>query len=198
MTAWGGKGPAAIIDLAAALDAHGGVTGVKLTSRAFSGTEITPQPNTAGNLPAAQLMGIRNTSGGDEYAGWGGDTYAYAFPAVHSVGHIVPPLYVSSSPLRTTHLRDPNGPAGTFAGESFMDEIAAQAEVDPVEFRLRYVEDPRAKAVLTAAAERAKWDHRPSPKPAGASGNVPTGRGAHWRCAEALMWRQSRKWKPTG
>jgi CO/xanthine dehydrogenase Mo-binding subunit len=88
---------------------------------------------------------------------------AYAFPAVHSVVHIVPPLYVSASSLRTTHLRDPNGPAGTFAGESFMDEIAAQAGVDPVEFRLRYVEDRRARAVLTAA-ERAKWDHRPSPK----------------------------------
>ena len=180
MTAWGRKGPAVVIDLAAALDAYGGVTAVQLTSRAFSGTEIPPQPTTAGNLLAAQLTGIRNTSAGDEYVkyvSWGGDTYAYAFPAVHSVGHIVPPLYVSSSPLRTTHLRDPNGPAGTFAGESFMDEIAAQAGADPVEFRLRYIEDPRARAVLTAAAERAKWEHRPSPKPGSASGNLLAGRG---------------------
>ena len=177
MTAWGGKGPAVIIDLAAGLDAQGGVTGIELTSRAFSGTEIPPQPATAGNLLAAQLMGIRNTSGGDEYVGWGGDTYAYEFQSVHSVGHIIPPLYVSSSPLRTTHLRDPNGPAGTFAGESFMDEIAAEAGADPVEFRLRYIAEPRAKAVLTAAAERAKWEHRPSPKRSGASGDVHTGRG---------------------
>lgn len=177
MTAWGGKGPAVMIDLAAGLDANGGVAGIELTSRAFSGTEIPPQPATAGNLLAAQLMGIRNTSGGDEYVGWGGDTYAYEFPAVHSVGHIIAPLYVSSSPLRTTHLRDPNGPAGTFAGESFMDEIAAEAGVDPIEFRLRYVAEPRAKAVLMAAAERAKWDHRPSPKRNATSGNVLTGRG---------------------
>ena len=42
-----------------------------------------------------------------------------------------------------------------------MDEIAALAAVDPIEFRLRYVQEPRAKAVLTAAAERARWDHRP-------------------------------------
>jgi nicotinate dehydrogenase subunit B len=177
MTAWGGKGPAVMIDLAAGLDANGGVIGIELTSRAFSGTEIPPQPATAGNLLAAQLMGIRNTSGGDEYVGWGGDTYAYEFPAVHSVGHIIAPLYVSSSPLRTTHLRDPNGPAGTFAGESFMDEIAAEAGVDPIEFRLRYVAEPRAKAVLMAAAERAKWDDRPSPKRNATSGNVLTGRG---------------------
>jgi CO/xanthine dehydrogenase Mo-binding subunit len=74
-------------------------------------------------------------------------------------------------------LRDPNGPAGTFAGESFMDEIAATAGVDPIEFRLRYVAEPRAKAVLTAAAERANWDHRPSPKRSATTGNALTGRG---------------------
>ena len=69
-------------------------------------------------------------------------------PNVHSTGHIIPALHASASPLRTTHLRDPNGPAGTFAGESFMDEIAAAAGVDPIEFRMRYMEDPRAKKAL--------------------------------------------------
>jgi CO/xanthine dehydrogenase Mo-binding subunit len=78
--------------------------------------------------------------------------------------------------LRTTHLRDPNGPAGTFAGESFMDEIAAAARADPVEFRLRYMDDPRAKAALTTAASHAKWEARPSPK-ASISGDILTGRG---------------------
>jgi CO/xanthine dehydrogenase Mo-binding subunit len=183
MTAWGGKGPAAIVDLAAALDAQGGVTGIEMTSRVFSGTEIIPQANTAGNLLAAQLMGMPNTNAGDEYVQWGGSTYPYAFRNVHAVGHIIAPLYVSASPMRTTHLRDPNGPAGTFAGESFLDELAAAAGADPIEFRLRYIEDPRAKAALTAAAERAKWDHRPSPRRAGAAGNLLTGRGV------ALAWR---------
>jgi nicotinate dehydrogenase subunit B len=177
MTAWGGKGPAAIVDLVAALDAQGEVTALELTSRAFSGTEIIPQANTAGNLLAAQLIGMPNTTGGDEYVQWGGSTYPYTFRNVHAVGHIVPPLYESSSPLRTTHLRDPNGPAGTFAGESFLDEIAAAAGVDPIDFRLRYITDARAKAVLTTVAERAKWDRRPSPKRSGVSENVLTGRG---------------------
>ncbi len=176
MTQWGGKGPPAIVDLAAGLDAQGAVTAYQLTSRALSGTEILPQPNSAGNLLAAQLTGIANTSGGDEFVQWSGDTAAYSFPNIHSVAHVLPALYPSSSPLRTTHLRDPNGPAGTFAGESFMDEIAAAAGVDPVEFRLRYIEDPRAKAALAAAAEHAKWDKRPSPKPA-AGGDVLMGRG---------------------
>jgi CO/xanthine dehydrogenase Mo-binding subunit len=164
MTAWGGKGPAAVIDLAAALDARGEVTALEMITRAFSGTEIIPQANTAGNLLAAQLMGMPNTTEGDEFVQWGGSTFAYGFPNVHSAGHVIPAFYGLGSPLRTTHLRDPNGPAGSFAGESFIDEIAAAAGVDPIEFRLRYIQDPRAKAVLNAAAERAGWDRRPSPK----------------------------------
>jgi CO/xanthine dehydrogenase Mo-binding subunit len=177
MTAWGGKGPAAIVDLTAALDAQGGVTAIQFTSRAFSGTEIIPQANTPGNLLAGQLIGMPNTNAGDEYVQWGASTYPYVFRNVHAVGHIVPPLYVSSSPLRTTHLRDPNGPAGTFASESFLDEIAAAAAADPIEFRLRYIEDPRAKAVLQAVAERAKWEGRSSPKRNDPSSDMLTGRG---------------------
>jgi len=177
MTAWGGKGPAVIVDLAAALDAHGEVTALQLESRAFSGTEILPQPNSAGNMLAAQLIGTPNTTGGDEYVGLGGDTYSYAFKNVRSVGHIIAPLYSSSSPLRTTHLRDPNGPAGTFAGESFMDELAAEVGVDPIEFRLRYIEDPRAKAALAAVASKANWQSAPSPKRTRDSGNILSGRG---------------------
>jgi nicotinate dehydrogenase subunit B len=177
MTAWGGKGPAAIIDMTAALDAQNHVTGLELTSRAFSGTEVLPQPTSAGNLLAAQLIGIPNTTGGEEYVQLGGNMFSYAIQNVHAVGHILPPLYVSSSPLRTTHLRDPNGPSGTFAGESFMDEIAAAVGADPIEFRLRYIQDARAKAILAAAAERAKWETRPSPKRNSGSGEVLAGRG---------------------
>jgi CO/xanthine dehydrogenase Mo-binding subunit len=171
MTAWGGKGPAAIVDFSAALDASGKITAVEMTSRAFSGTEIIPQANTAGNMLAGQLIGMPNPTAGDEYVQWGGSTYAYSIPNVHVTGHVLPALYESSSPMRTTHLRDPNGPAGTFAGECFMDEIAAAAGADPIEFRLRHTADARAKAVVMAAAERAKWESRQSPARRG------TGRG---------------------
>ncbi len=46
-----------------------------------------------------------------------------------------------ASPLRGAHLRDPVGPQIHFASESFMDEVAAALDVDPVEFRLRHVKD---------------------------------------------------------
>jgi len=52
----------------------------------------------------------------------------------------------------------------TFANESFIDELAAAAGVDPVEYRLRYLTDARERAVLLAAAEKASWDPRPSPR----------------------------------
>src|SRR3989475_12482887 len=42
-------------------------------------------------------------------------------------------------------LRDPLGPETHFASESFIDEIAHAAGVDPVAFRLKYVKDPRSE-----------------------------------------------------
>ena len=177
MTAWGTKGPAVVYDLVAAIDGHGEITAVDFTSRAFSGGEVHFQPSDAGNYLGAQLSGVTNTGGVDEFAQWGVQAPAYVFENVHAVSHVLPGFYAAGSPLRTTHLRDPEGPQTSFAVESFMDELAAATGADPIEFRLRHLDNPRAKAVLTAAAEKAGWDRRPSPKPNKDSGDVITGRG---------------------
>jgi CO/xanthine dehydrogenase Mo-binding subunit len=66
--------------------------------------------------------------------------------------------------LRSAHLRDPVGPQIHFASESFMDEIASALNADPVEFRLRHVKDPRDIALIKAAAEKAGWQPRSSPR----------------------------------
>jgi CO/xanthine dehydrogenase Mo-binding subunit len=73
-------------------------------------------------------------------------------------------------------LRDPVGPQIHFASESFMDELAAAVGVDAIEFRMRHLNDPRDIAVIKAAAERSKWETRPSPKN-GQTGNNVSGRG---------------------
>ena len=164
MTAWGTKGPAVICDMTAGLDAQGEVSVFRFTSRAFSGGEVMYLPSTAGNFLGAQLTGIPNTTGVDEFAQWGEECVGYAFPNVHADAHVVPAFLATASPLRTTHLRDPEGPATTFAAESFVDELAAAAGTDPIEFRLKYLDDERLKAVLTKAAEKFGWDRRPSPK----------------------------------
>ena len=177
MTAWGSKGPAVLCDLSAGLDAQGEVSAVQFTSRAFSGGETHFRPDAMGNYLGAQLTGIPNTTGVDEFAQWGVQAPPYSFHNIHAVAHVIPALYGTASPLRTTHLRDPEGPATSFAVESFMDEIAAAAGVDPLDLRLKYLDEPRAKAVLTAAAQKAGWDRRPSPKKNSASGEIATGRG---------------------
>ena len=134
-------------------------------------------PSTAGNFLGAQLTGIPNTTGVDEFAQWGEECVGYAFPNVWADAHVVPALLATASPLRTTHLRDPEGPATTFATESFVDELAAATGTDPIEFRLKHLDDERLKAVLTKAAEKFGWDRRPSPnKPAGTA-EIATGRG---------------------
>ena len=59
--------------------------------------------------------------------------------------------------LRTSALRTLGAYANVFALESFIDEIAIAADADPVEFRLRYLKDARARAVIEAAAQQAGW-----------------------------------------
>ena len=176
MTAWGAKGPACVFDLAGAIDTQGNVTGVRFVSRAFSGGEILYLPDAAGNYLGAQLTGIKNTTGVDEFADWGGAAPAYRFPNLDASSHVLAGFHDVASPLRSTHLRDPEGPATSFAVESFIDELAAAAGVDPLELRLKHIEEPRAKNALTVAAEKFGWDKRVSPKK-NISGDVVTGRG---------------------
>ena len=63
----------------------------------------------------------------------------------------------------TGPLRSPARIQNTFANESFIDELAAAAKADPLEFRLRYVGDYRLRDMLTGAAKAAGWKARPSP-----------------------------------
>ena len=72
---------------------------------------------------------------------------------------------VVESPFWTGPLRSPNRLQNTFAHECMMDELAAAAKADPVEFRLRHLKDPRLKRVVQEAAQAANWQPRPSPIP---------------------------------
>ncbi len=69
---------------------------------------------------------------------------------------------VRSMPLRTSSLRTLGAYANVFAIESFMDELAHEGGIDPVEFRLTHLEDDRAIAVLRAAAERLYAGEKPA------------------------------------
>jgi nicotinate dehydrogenase subunit B len=85
-----------------------------------------------------------------------------------------------ASTFWTGPLRSPARLQNTFAHESFIDELAARAKADPVEFRLRHLKDPRLIEVLQAVAKGANWQTRPSPQmqlQPGVVNGIRTGRG---------------------
>jgi len=85
--------------------------------------------------------------------------------------------WLRDTPIRPSNLRAPGKIANVFAVESFVDQIASAAGIDPVAYRLRGMTDPRAIAVIKRAAEMFGWQERKSPNPAPAQGTVKTGRG---------------------
>ena len=69
------------------------------------------------------------------------------------------------SPLRQGSYRSLAGAANNFARESHMDAIAHAAGIDPLEFRLKNLQEPRLRAVLEAVAEKFGWkNQKPSPE----------------------------------
>jgi CO/xanthine dehydrogenase Mo-binding subunit len=98
----------------------------------------------------------------------GGDRNAiplYRFGNARVIHHFIPEM-----PVRVSALRALGGYMNVFSIESFMDELARAANVDPVVFRLRHLEDPRARAVVELAAEKFGWR-------AGEASVRPRGRG---------------------
>jgi nicotinate dehydrogenase subunit B len=86
-------------------------------------------------------------------------------------------LHNVESSFWTGPLRSPQRLQNTFAHESFMDELAARANADPVAFRLRHLSHPRLMDVVRAAAKKADWEARPSPKNQLSMTGVASGRG---------------------
>ena len=171
-TGWDPKGPASIHKARAAIDTAGKVTAYEFTSKGFSRVDV----NTNGGKPydtlSGQTLGVALKSGD----GFGVPAESYAFDNKRLAWETIPPLLDRSSPLRTSHLRDPVGPQIHFASESFIDEVAAAVNADPIEFRLRHIKEPRDIAVIKAAAEAAKWETRASPR-RDQNGSKVSGRG---------------------
>jgi nicotinate dehydrogenase subunit B len=153
---WDPKAPASIHISRAALDKDGKVTAWYFETKAFSRREFfrdegSPERTLAGQLldwplKPVYLFGLPGES--------------YTFGSSRKISTTIPPLLDRASPLRSSHMRDPGGPQMHFAVESFMDEVALATNTDPVEFRLRYLDDPRDRAVIKAAAEKANWQPR--------------------------------------
>ncbi len=154
---WEPKSPAMVAELRGGLNAQGNV--VAWEHHVWSPSHAK-RPRSAGQLVTAQLLS-GNPAPRPRFS-FGAERNAptnYAFPVQRVTVHYVPDSY-----LRVSSFRSLGGSKNTFANESFMDELAAASGADPVEYRLRYLSDPRERAVLTAAAEKAGWESRPSPR----------------------------------
>ncbi len=108
----------------------------------------------------------------------------YGFANKWLARETIPPLLDRASPLRTAHPRDPVGPQILASAAKQSRAFCCLADRDcfvasgssQLAFRLRYLKAPRDIAVVKAAAERAGWEPRPSPRPE-RTGDTLTGRG---------------------
>lgn len=160
---WEPLGPAMVHDMAGGLDGSGAVVAWQHTL--WTPTHSTRPSNDAGNLWAGQETGF-TTSPSVSTANSGGRNAPinYAFTNTLTTAYGVPNYTVSGSTitytfLRSTSMRSLGGLSNTFANESFLDELAHAAGVDPLTIRLNYVTDPRGIAVLKAMAAQAGWSN---------------------------------------
>jgi xanthine dehydrogenase molybdopterin-binding subunit B len=160
-TGWDPKGPPIAFRMRAALDAAGAVSAWDYEARGFSGRTRRNSTDEAGDSLAGQLMGLKSKS--VDWFQFPAESYDFA--NVRKMSHLIAWERSLGTPLRTAHLRDPDGMATCFASESFVDEVAFAAGMDPVEFRLRHLKDPREVAAVQAVAEKAGWEKRVGPRP---------------------------------
>ncbi|HEX6450316.1 MAG TPA: molybdopterin cofactor-binding domain-containing protein [Trebonia sp.] len=170
---WEPHGPGTLHDMAAGFDSSGKVIAWK--------HEAFMAPNNDSTLLGPILAGVQMPTARTPVGSWTGPDL-YKFPNLLELAHQNPELGADTSPypfgIRTTFLRSPGQYQITFAQEAFVDEIAAKTGQDPLQFRLQHLTDPRAVAVLQAAAKAGNWESRPSPRmDASTSNGTVTGQG---------------------
>jgi nicotinate dehydrogenase subunit B len=147
--------PAMVVTVSAALD--GAQRPADWTTEIWSGRH-TSRPGGGGNLLAAEalpnppLAPPASESSYPPGAGTRNGEPLYAFPAKRILHHLI-----AETPVRTSSLRGLGATLNVFAIESFMDELAERAEMDPVAYRLSVLSDSRARAVVEHAALLADW-----------------------------------------
>jgi nicotinate dehydrogenase subunit B len=160
--AWEPKGTAQLMDVNGGLRADGNVAGYDFATRYPSNGAPTLALLLTGALaPTADVFEM-----GDRTA-----IPPYDYDAMRVVAHDMPPI------VRASWLRGVSALPNTFAHESYIDELATEAGVDPIEYRLRYLKDARAIELIKAVEQRAGWNPRPVWKEPLAEGDIVRGRG---------------------
>ncbi|QUD89478.1 xanthine dehydrogenase family protein molybdopterin-binding subunit [Phenylobacterium montanum] len=181
-------GTAMLMELSAELDAsgrlvdytaeiwntpHTGARGTAVAESALPGYQAPPKS------PVRLMPDGRRFSGGLLNA-----IPSYDIPATRTIEHVIDP-----PPIRTSSLRSLGGAPNTFAGESFIDELAEAAGQDPLAYRLAMLGDERGRTVLTRLAELCGWARRweaGSGRGLGLAYDRHRGMGAYVACAAEI------------
>lgn len=157
--AWEPYGPAMLVKIEAALDDGGGIA--HWDHGVWSNTHST-RPGPAGSLLAARDLAQSFAAPPPKpipMPEGGGDRNSvplYRLPSARVIYH-----FLTTMPVRVSALRSLGAHMNVFAIESFMDELARAAHADPVAFRLKHLDDPRARGVISTAATRFGWQAQP-------------------------------------
>ena len=160
--AWEPKGAAQLMDIKGGLNADGSVAAYDFATRYPSNGAPTLALLLTGTIaPVAAVSDM-----GDRTA-----IPPYDYDNLRVTAHDMPPI------ARASWFRGVSALPNTFAHESYIDELAHEAGVDPIEYRLRYLKDGRAIDLVNAVAERAGWKPRAVRQAPAAEGDIVRGRG---------------------
>jgi CO/xanthine dehydrogenase Mo-binding subunit len=169
---WEPKGPAQLDLIRAGVDGDGKIVAWDFADRGFP---LTAASGRGLRLLASRQIGMKPTANGNSN-GTRGAGEMYTFENQKCAAPLIPWVQADETPLRTGYLRAPGDMARCYASESFMDEIAADLRLDPVQFRMRHLgANKRGIDALAAVVKQANWQERPSPAPS--SGAKASGRG---------------------
>ncbi|TMG83054.1 MAG: xanthine dehydrogenase family protein molybdopterin-binding subunit [Betaproteobacteria bacterium] len=164
---WDPKGPPTLHDYRAAISDKGIVLGWE--SEVF----VPDRPkDIAVTLLPADLAGMPRE---DAHPGNIHQSLAipYTIPNIKATAH-----WLAETPFRPSWIRTPGRMQNTFANESFVDELAAAVGMDPLDFRLRNLNDPRGVELLQRLAKLANWPSRTGRVQS--AGDVVKGRGVSY------------------
>ncbi|MFM0478689.1 xanthine dehydrogenase family protein molybdopterin-binding subunit [Paraburkholderia strydomiana] len=156
---WDHFTPAMVTEVSASLDAGGTIVDWNYSLWSSSHNErivnagrlIPAQMLEKPFAPAPSVPMVQPEGGGDRNA-----IPLYAFPNMHVMNNFSPTM-----PLHTSAMRSLGAHMNVFSIEATMDELAAAAGADPVAFRLKHMQDPRARDVIELAARRFGWPRPP-------------------------------------
>ncbi|MGE0394456.1 MAG: molybdopterin cofactor-binding domain-containing protein [Vicinamibacterales bacterium] len=188
--AWSTGSSAWVSDLKAGLDAQGKLTALESDFIMAPGMDYRMVGAMLAGMPELPVPAI---GGGPAAFGFGAVTQPYVIPnefhqgAGARVELMKPPSGVG---LRGNIMRTPGQRQHVCALESILNEAAAAAGADPVQFRIDHTKDQRLIDIIRKTATEAGWSPRPSPNPAARrTGDTPVaGRGM------AVMYRFGAYW----